>query len=32
MFSLHPVIFKPALEEFSKQTRVFEAASPQKKF
>ena len=30
MFSLHPVIFKPALEDFSKQTRVFEAASPPK--
>ena len=27
MFSLHPVISKPALEEFSKQTHVFEAAS-----
>lgn len=24
--------FKPALEEFSKQTHVFEAASPSKKF
>ena len=30
MVSLHPVIFKPALEEFSKQTHVFEAASPSK--
>ena len=30
MFSLHPVISKPALEEFSKQTHVFEAASSPK--
>ena len=27
MVSIHPVISNPALEEFSKQTHVFEAAS-----